>query len=200
MGNQSPRSLAQSPPRTRGHLHMHLRVPLQNPARCPPSCLQLRPLSAKGHPAGAGRSPQTLIFSWTMKLGSAPSTPWSAESNSPLTLRAPRTPSACTASFQPLCTWQCLWRGLPLACPRNATCARPPAFSSPFVPKMGSPLSQGKPPSHKEAHLHLHSPADPPSRPSNTDPSPPQGQRPAPWQSEMLKWGAKLALAQGRQQ
>ncbi|XP_043761876.1 uncharacterized protein LOC122696237 isoform X1 [Cervus elaphus] len=70
--------------------------------------------------------------------------------------------------------------GLPLACPENATCARPPAFSSPFIPKVGSPLSQGKPPARKEAHLHLHSPADPPSKPSNTDPSPPQGQRPVP--------------------
>ncbi|XP_043304440.1 proline-rich protein 36-like isoform X2 [Cervus canadensis] len=70
--------------------------------------------------------------------------------------------------------------GLPLACPENATCARPPAFSSPFIPKVGSPLSQGKPPAHKEAHLHLHSPADPPSKPSNTDPSPPQGQQPVP--------------------
>ncbi|CAI9172421.1 unnamed protein product [Rangifer tarandus platyrhynchus] len=70
--------------------------------------------------------------------------------------------------------------GLPLACPQNATCARPPAFSSPFVPKMGSPLSQGKPPVRKEARLHLLSPADPPSRTSSTDPSPRPGQWPVP--------------------
>ncbi|XP_055290973.1 uncharacterized protein LOC129562053 [Moschus berezovskii] len=70
--------------------------------------------------------------------------------------------------------------GLPLACPQNTTCARPPAFSSFCVPKMGSPLSQGKPPARQEAHLHFHSPADPPSRPSSTDPSPLHGQRPAP--------------------
>ena len=62
-----------------------------------------------------------------------------------------------------------------------------------------SPQSRGQPQA-LSVRAYLHSPADPPSRPFSTDPSPPQGQRPAPWQSEMLKWGAKLALAQGRQQ
>lgn len=66
-------------------------------------------------------------------------------------------------------------RGPPLAWPQNATCAHPPAFSSPFVP-----LAEWEPPTCKEADLHLRSPADSPSRPFNADPSPPQGQRPAP--------------------
>ena len=99
MGNQSPRSGSVSS-QDKGPPSHAAESALRTPARCPPSCLQLRPLSAKGHPAGADRSPQTLIFSWTVKLGSAPSTPWSAESSSPLTLRAPRN-SICLHGLLP---------------------------------------------------------------------------------------------------
>jgi hypothetical protein len=138
LGNQSPRSGSVSS-QDKGPPSHAAESALRAPARCPPSCLQLRPLSAKGHPAGADRSPQTLIFSWTVKLGSAPSTPWSAESNSPLTLRAPRTPSAGTASFQPLCTWQCLWRGAAPGLPserhvRSPTCILQPLCSQDGLP------------------------------------------------------------------
>ena len=42
-----------------------------------------------------------------------------------------------------------------------------------------SPQSRGQPQA-LSVRAHLHSPADPPSRPFSTDPSPPQGQRPSP--------------------
>jgi len=67
----------------------------------------------------------------------------------------------------------------PSGLPGRTLAAHTPAEHPETRLASSSPQSLGQPQA-LSVRAHLHSPADPPSRPSSTDPSPPQGQRPSP--------------------